>query len=494
MIRRRVLLAGLFHETNTFVPGETPEKEFQVLRGRQMLEKKGDGSPLGGFLQAAEDLNWEVVPALDARAKPGAAVPHRLVREFLDELLTAGRLAGEVDAVFLILHGAMATSSCSDVEGALLVALREIPTLAKIPIFGALDLHANFTPAMADHSNGLVTYRNNPHTDAVETTVRAARLLATALDRAKECRTHFVGTALLWPPSGTGTGDEPMQTLEMIAREEERDGVWAVNVFAGFAHADVPEAGVSFSIVYDPELVSLGRLDQLENRLRTAAWEGRRYALAEEWELGAAVEDAQRKNQFPVCLVEASDNIGGGGTGDGTAVLRALLERKIADGGVVLVDPETVAFLQTQEEGGIFDLHVGGKNHPFDVGPVALRARLIRCSDGAFKLEDRHSHAASMSGENIQMGPCALIECEGTTILLTSWRTSPSDLGQWRSQGVDPEKFTFIGIKAAVAYRQAYQKIARAHYPVRTPGPCNSDLRSLHYRNIRRPIFPLDAI
>lgn len=36
-------------------------------------------------------------------------------------------------------------------------------------------------------------------------------------------------------------------------------------------------------------------------------------------------------------------------------------------------------------------------------------------------------------------------------LLLTSRRTSPFDLGQWRSQGVEPSRLTFIGIKAAIA-------------------------------------------
>jgi microcystin degradation protein MlrC len=92
------------------------------------------------------------------------------------------------------------------------------------------------------------------------------------------------------------------------------------------------------------------------------------------------------------------------------------------------------------------------------------------------------------------MGPSVLLDVEDIFVLLTSRRTAPSDLGQWRSQGVDPEKFRFIGIKAAVAYRRAYEAIAIAHYPIRIPGPCSSDLRSLNYKNIRRPIAPLDPI
>jgi microcystin degradation protein MlrC len=93
------------------------------------------------------------------------------------------------------------------------------------------------------------------------------------------------------------------------------------------------------------------------------------------------------------------------------------------------------------------------------------------------------------------MGPCAVVEIDGAiTVLLTSRKTPPFDLGQLRSQGIEPEILSMIGVKAAVAHRRAYDRIAAASYTVRTPGPCTSDLRALSYQKLRRPIYPLDPI
>ena len=97
-----------------------------------------------------------------------------------------------------------------------------------------------------------------------------------------------------------------------------------------------------------------------------------------------------------------------------------------------------------------------------------------------------------MQGIHVDMGPCAVVRVDGVTILLTSRKTPPFDLGQWRSQGIEPSSLAIIGVKAAVAHRQAYDPITAASYRVRTPGPCASDLRTLPYRRVRRPIFPLD--
>ena len=77
---------------------------------------------------------------------------------------------------------------------------------------------------------------------------------------------------------------------------------------------------------------------------------------------------------------------------------------------------------------------------------------------------------------------------------LTTRKTPPFDLGQLRSQGIEPESLSVIGIKAAVGHRRAYDKIATASYTVDTPGPCSSDLTVFPFKKLRRPIFPLDRI
>ena len=68
-------------------------------------------------------------------------------------------------------------------------------------------------------------------------------------------------------------------------------------------------------------------------------------------------------------------------------------------------------------------------------------------------------------------------------ILLTSRKTPPFDLGQWRSQGIDPAQLKVIVVKAAVAHRQAYDPITARSITVDTPGPCRSDLTQFDYKH-----------
>ena len=71
-------------------------------------------------------------------------------------------------------------------------------------------------------------------------------------------------------------------------------------------------------------------------------------------------------------------------------------------------------------------------------------------------------------------------------VVLTERKTPPFDLGQFRSQGIVPEELSVIGVKAAVAHRRAYDKIAAHMFWVDTPGPCSSNLKSLPYEHLQR--------
>lgn len=489
----RVLIAGLFHETHTFIEGATGLDDFEVRLDDELLTCTGDASPLGGALAAAKGFGWTVLPTVDFRASPSATVADEVVESFWREFRQRAEpeLARGVDGIFLVLHGAMVSESLPDVEGELLARLRALPGAERVPVFGVFDLHANFSPAMAQHTNCLVAYRENPHTDGRESAVRAAGLLQRCLTAGQVPRMVYEPTPLVWPPTGVCTAGEPMRELEALARriETAHQEIWAANVVAGFAFADTRDTGVSFS------LCTTGS----DAEARTALAELSSLALCTK-ELGNATEppaDEVLAKLLPVppgltVLVEPSENIGGGAPGDGTGLLRAMLRHRLPNCAIAINDPAAVAQLATLAIGARVTLPIGGKGSRLDAGPLALEVELLSRRDGHFKLEDKQSHLASMCGDAFDMGPCAVVRHAGVTILLTSRRTPPFDLGQWRSQGLEPKGFSFIGVKAAVAHRRVYDPIAARMLWVDTPGPCTSNIRSLPYRRIRRPVFPLD--
>ena len=491
---KRVLIAGLFHETHTFLEGTTGLQDFHVLRGDELLACMGDSSPLGGALASAKEFGWEICPTVDFRAQPSAIVEDEVVECFWRELDQRARkpLARGLDGVFLVLHGAMVSQSFTDVEGEILERLRRLigPDL---PVFGVFDLHANFSARMAQHANCLVAYRENPHTDARESAQRAAALLQRSFDSSELPRIHLLQPPIIWPPTGTGTANDPMKSLESMARELERTspGFWAVNIAAGFAFADVPETGVSFSIATTgTEGIARNALDQLSAQ----AMRNKEQGNVTDAPVSKVMSEllANPVSGLTV-LVEPSDNIGGGAPGDGTGLLRAMLEHHLSNAAIAINDPVAVHQLGPVSIGGTAMIAIGGKGSRLDPGPLTIEVELVSRSDGRFELEDKQSHLASMSGDRFDMGPCAVVKHAGLIILLTSRKTPPFDLGQWRSQGIDPAQLSYIGVKAAVAHRRAYDPIAARMLWVDTPGPCSSNLASLPFKRVRRPVFPLDA-
>ncbi len=499
---KRILLAGLFHETHTFVDDVTRLSDFQILRGDELLARKGDGSPLGGFLETAERIGWQVIPTVDMRASPGGRVDDEVIETWWREFRQRAEeplCEGNVNATYLVLHGAMVSRSFDDVEGEMLERIRSLKGAEKLPVFGVFDLHANFTERMARHANCLVAYQENPHTDGCAMAVRATELLEKCLRAGSPqhtqagclCYSVWRHARVMWPPTGTGTASTPMRDLEAMARELEgaHENFLAVNVIAGFSFADTPDTGVSFAIsTTGDEAETSAALDVLCD----LAWKLREKGNATDAPLDEVMRELQCEVAGVTVVVEPSDNIGGGAPGDGTGLLRAFVKHRVSNAAICINDPEAVRLLQSIAIGESMTLPIGGKGSRLDEGPLALDVKLVSCSDGHFVLEDKQSHLASMCGDAFDMGPCAVVRHAGLTILLTSNKTPPFDLGQWRSQGIEPTKMSVISVKAAVAHRRAYDGIAARMLWVDTPGPCRSDLCKLPFKKVRRPVYPLD--
>ncbi len=503
---KRVIFAGLFHETHTFVHGTTQLSDFSVLRGQDVLRFAGDSSPMGGAIEAALDLGWNIVPAIDMRAQPSGVVSREAFESFWRCFEQVAAASGaSIEGVFLVLHGAMVAEGIDDVEGEFLSRIRALPGFALLPVFGVFDLHANFTRQMATHSNCLVAYRENPHSDARESAVRAVHLMEKAMRIGCGLRTTWVHPPILWPPTGTGTAADPMAGLLRLAREfeERHPEIWCVNVVAGFAFSDVSNAGVSFTACYEENYGGAAAEAALE-ALSRVAWDTRNAGNTVERAAAAVVSEALKSPVDGLTVIaEPSDNIGGGAPGDGTGLLRVFLDLGVEKAAVAINDPFTVNELKSWAEStGWPDgessarcvVEVGGRHSAPDLGPVKMEVELLSFSDGVFELVDKKSHLASLAGDRVEMGPCAVVLCKGVTILLTSRATPPMDIGQWLSQGIDPSKFSFLGVKAAVAHRGAYGPIADRMLWADTPGPCSSRLSRFAFQKLRRPIFPLEPM
>ena len=261
--------------------------------------------------------------------------------------------------------------------------------------------------------------------------------------------------------------------------EEGDEHIWAINITAGFAFADTPDTGVSLQVIGTKDAAPI--IEKLE----TLAITSKTIGVAPELEIKSIMPSLKEPIDGLTVLVEPSDNIGGGAPGDGTECLRALVTHHIENSAICLNDPEAVQMLANCAKGEAIALRLGGKGSQLDPGPLKLEVEFVSRSNGRFELENKQSHLASMCGDRFDMGPCAVVRHKNISILLTTNKTAPFDLGQWRSQGIDPETLNVIVVKAAIAHRAAYDPITARSFTVNTSGACSSDLRQLPYKNLR---------
>jgi microcystin degradation protein MlrC len=273
------------------------------------------------------------------------------------------------------------------------------------------------------------------------------------------------------------------------AQVMERDPrVVNVSIIGGFAYADTPFSGVS-AIVTTAGDRALAQT--LANELAHIAWDNRAAALHTGLPVAEAVRRAMQSPRGLVALADVGDNIGGGSPGDGTVLVRALLEADAQDAAVIITDPQAVAQAIAAGVGASVEMHVGGKVDTFHGDPVWMRATVERLTDGHYTIEGR-DHFAAMSGQQVNMGRCAVIRSGGVRVVLNERKTPPGHLNQWRSQGIMPEQMRILVAKSAVAFRGAYAPYAAEMIEVDTPGLCAADLTRFTHHKIPRPVYPLE--
>ncbi len=357
----------------------------------------------------------------------------------------------------------------------------------ELPIALTLDFHGNCTPEMGDHANIIIGYQTYPHIDQRLRGILAAELLVHTINKEIAPVTVVAKSPMLINLLGQATDREPMRSLLSRARQLERqEGMLSVSLMAGFGYADVPEAGVSVIAVADGDRgLAQATADTLIDRL----WAVREELNAPCLTPREAVHFALASDRTPVILVDLGDNIGGGSAGDGTVLLAELLKQHASGTVVVLYAPEAVSTATTLGVGKFFNGIVGGAVDSLHGQPMRIQGIVKSLHDGKWE-EPEARHGGRRHNDQ---GPTAVVSIEGpNTVVLNSRRTPPFSLGQLTSLGIDVRQARMIVVKAAVAYKAAYAPIAGRIIEVDTPGATAINPVHFVYKNIRRPVYPLD--
>jgi microcystin degradation protein MlrC len=493
----RIFVAGFQHETNTFAPSRADWAAFESgagypesTHGEAMLVRMAPTMlPMGGFIAAARERGWTLLPSLWAAATPSAHVTREAFEHIAGRIVGDAR-AGGFDAVYLDLHGAAVAEHVADAEGELLERLRAVVGDA-MPLVASLDLHANVTARMLRHASAMTAFRTYPHVDMAETGARAAALLAAVLEHGP-LATHQVRLPFLLPLNAQCTLLEPaMQLFASIAASPVE-----LSFAMGFPAADFPECGpVVFGHGHDAAAV----------RQAVEALAGRAVGLRPAWRLELlSPDDAVARAlslaaaaSAPVVIADTQDNPGAGGDGNTTGMLHALLRAGAGrrwPGGValgLLHDRAAAAAAHAAGVGARLELSLGRSVRAFDGRdtdpPVQAQVDVIAISDGIVPLT-----GPMTAGNTATLGPCALLDVDGVRVLVSSAKTQMLDLGLYRFLGIEPTAMRVLVNKSSVHFRAAFAPIASHILVAQAPGPMAADPADLPWRHLptnlaRRP-------
>lgn len=488
----KVVTAELQHESNTFSIRKTGYGQFEAkaLRfGEDAVSRRGSSNTaLAGFLDVAREEGWDVRHVLSAVAEPSGPVTRDAFERLVQPVAAAvAEERGSLGGVLLGLHGAMVLEDDEDGEGAILARVRDVAG-PDLPIAVTLDLHANVTRRMLQLANILVSYKTYPHVDFRDTGRHAAGLLQRAMTGEIAPRTIGVRVPMLDEANGGRTDVGPM--IERIARarayETERQ-VFAVSINSGFGNADIREVGPTVTVTCQGELE---RHYAFAEEIAADIWARRRDLIAEY----LTVEEAARiardySGARPLVISDWSDNPGAGAYCDATALLAGLLEQGVGDACFgPLFDPEAAAALHGHSVGETATVRAGGKTDPrFGGGPLRLTGEIRHLSQG-----DYTGDGPMIGGLAFSFGPTAVLRVGGIDVLITSRATQMLDLQQFRAFGIEPEDRRVVALKSQQHFRAAFGPIAGEIILCDCGALCTLDLARLPYRNVPRPIFPLD--
>jgi microcystin degradation protein MlrC len=491
----RLLIAMMKHETNTFSPVPTPLARFGngpgPLYGAEAVRAfAGTGTGLGAYLDLAQRAGAEIALPIAAGAPPSGPVEDDAYAHIADAICEAAAKGG-FDGIMLDLHGAMVTQSLEDGEGALLERLRAID--AQTPIAVAYDMHANLYDAMIDNATVVAGYRTYPHIDTYETAQRAGEMLLAAIRGEVRPVMAWGNVPMLPHVMRQGTDDHPNRELQRRVAAMSGEGALAASLFTGFPHADIRNAGLSAVVVTDGDRALAERL---RDELLQQAWRERDAFVYRIEPLAQSVARARAmppaSGEGPIVLLDHYDNAASGGTMDATVVLAEILRQGLEDvAAFAIYDPQAVEQAIAAGIGARVTLSIGGKIAmpaiPRESPPLTVTGTVKTISHGRYR-----NRGPMARGLLMEMGPAVVLDTGPVEIALISRHVEPSDLNCLLALGIDPLQKRYVMLKSRIHWRAGLGHLAKAVVECAGVGVCTSDYGELQFRNLRRPIYPLD--
>jgi microcystin degradation protein MlrC len=138
-------------------------------------------------------------------------------------------------------------------------------------------------------------------------------------------------------------------------------------------------------------------------------------------------------------------------------------------------------------------LSIGGRMKmpmcPEPSEPIRVTGKVKLLFDGEFRAKGPRS-----AGMVQNMGHAAVIDTGKVEIVLFSRHVEPFDVNTLLALGIDPLQKRYVMLKSRIHWRAGMAHLAKAVVECAGVGVCTSDYSQHQFKNVRRPIYPLDNV
>lgn len=497
---KRIAILGMHLESNAFAPVCT-ERAFRsncYLAGDEVLEDARGANPgqpaeIPGFIAEMDRLgvDWEPVPIIVTAAEPSGPCDQIFLDATIKQMRR--RLGDErpLDGVYFSAHGGMTATRSPDPDGDLFDMVRSVVG-SQVPVVATLDLHANVSERMVEKTDVLISYITNPHVDQRDRAAEAARVLVEMLDGMKPA-VAFIRLPIVAPTVTLLTAQGPYADLIRHGQRAKTDAIVNVSVVAGFAFSDLAKNGLAVIVTARGDR---GPAEHLAADLARRAWDMRERFQKELTSLddavAMAVNNGEDRTRPPLILADVADNPGGGGSGNTTYLLQALYDAGAK--GVILgvfYDPRLAAAAHQWGKGEAFMATFNSARETEFSKRFSAPVKVLALSDG-----DCVGRRGLWAGRALDLGKSALLDVGGfVRVVVCSVRKQCADPVFFEMFGINVAQARTVVVKSRGHFRAGFDEFFKPEHVIEVdcPGLTSPVLSRFDFKNLPRPVFPLDA-
>jgi len=504
---KRVAIASLFHETNTFALEHNDTLDAATRQGQEIIDQAHPRNFIGGFIESVSRDDIELVPLLEARFIHGGLIHADVFDHYVGQIVDGIREAGQLDGVFFALHGAMAAEDpYTDAEGELLKRVRSVVGEG-VPFVATYDFHNIMSHAECAELAAAFPNNTNPHVDGYECGLEAGACMLRILDGEIQPVTRVVHIPIIGPNIGQSTWshnpDEeerlPLYQVNLVREALERTaGVINLTIQGGYGYADTPESCMSVVATTDgdPDLAY-----RLAGELAEQVWQKRQQIVDVRpiYSIDDGVRMAMESNEDrPVVLVDLGDDPGSACSADSPAVLESLIRHGASDCVLTIRDPNAVREGMAAGVGATLEMDVGAAIDQRFYQPLRVTGRVKSIDDGVYTIcGPTHGgwgkEVTRDAWREVDVGPRVVLRIGNKIDVVFSVGRTGKDRDFFKSAGIVFDEKKILVVKSNQAHRASFDPIVAYNIDLASPGASTVDYASLPFRHIQRPLWPMDT-